>query len=71
MGARLSADFEKKFRANKKAWKFFEYQPPWYRGTSSWSVISAKKEETRLKRLAQLIEDSENERTIAQLRGPK
>jgi len=31
-------------------------------------VISAKKQETRLKRLTQLIEDSEHERTIRELR---
>jgi hypothetical protein len=31
-------------------------------------VISAKKEETRLKRLTQLIDDSEHERAIPELR---
>ena len=67
-GAKLSGSYEKQFRANKKAWKFFHAQPPWYRRTASWWVISAKKEETRLKRLTQLIEDSENERTIRELR---
>jgi len=70
-GAKLSPAHEKQFRANKKAWKFFQTQPPWYQRTSSWWVISAKKEETRLKRLAQLIKDSEKELTIAQLRRPK
>jgi uncharacterized protein YdeI (YjbR/CyaY-like superfamily) len=68
MGAKLSAAYEKKFRANKKAWKFFQSQPPWYRRTASWRVISAKKEETRSKRLTQLIEDSEHERAIPELR---
>ena len=66
-----SGAYEKQFRANKKAWKFFQAQPPWYRRTASWWVISAKKEETRLKRLGQLIEDSENERTIRELRRQK
>ena len=68
MGAKLSADYERKFRANKKAWKYFQAQPPWYRRTASWWVISAKKEETRLKRLAQLIDHSEDERPIRELR---
>ena len=68
MGAKLCAAYERKFRANKKAWKFFQSQPPWYRRTASWRVISAKKEETRLKRLAQLIDDSEHERAIPELR---
>jgi uncharacterized protein YdeI (YjbR/CyaY-like superfamily) len=67
-GAKLTAMYEKTFRVNKKAWKFFQAQPPWYQRTASWWVISAKKEETRLKRLAQLIEDSDNERTIRELR---
>jgi uncharacterized protein YdeI (YjbR/CyaY-like superfamily) len=70
MGAELSGAYEKHFRARKKAWKFFRAQPPWYQRTASWWVISAKKEETRLKRLAQVIEDSEHERTIRELRRP-
>jgi uncharacterized protein YdeI (YjbR/CyaY-like superfamily) len=69
-GAELSGAYEKQFRARKKAWKFFRAQPPWYQRTASWWVISAKKEETRQKRLAQLIEDSEHERTIRELRRP-
>jgi uncharacterized protein YdeI (YjbR/CyaY-like superfamily) len=68
--AKLRGVYEKKFRANKKAWKFFQAQPRWYRRTSSWWVISAKKEETRLKRLARLIEDSEHGRAIRQLTRP-
>jgi uncharacterized protein YdeI (YjbR/CyaY-like superfamily) len=67
-GAMLSGVYEKQFRANKPAWKFFQAQPPWYRRTASWWVISAKKEQTRLKRLAQLMQDSEQERTLRELR---
>lgn len=62
--------YEKPFRANKKAWNFFQTQPPWYRKTATWWVISAKKEDTRLKRLATLIKDSEHSRTIRQLTRP-
>jgi uncharacterized protein YdeI (YjbR/CyaY-like superfamily) len=69
-GARLSGAYEKRFRANKKAWSFFQSRPPWYRRTASWWVISARKEETRLKRLAQLIDDCEHGRTLAQLKRP-
>jgi uncharacterized protein YdeI (YjbR/CyaY-like superfamily) len=68
--AKLNAEYEKKFRANRKAWKFFQAQPPWYQRTASWRVISAKKEETRLKRLAELIRDSEQGRAIKELRRP-
>jgi uncharacterized protein YdeI (YjbR/CyaY-like superfamily) len=69
-GAKLEATYEKQFRANKRAWNFFQTRPPWYRRTAIWWVISAKKEETRLKRLAQLIDDCEHERTLAQLKRP-
>jgi len=62
--------YEKKLRANKKAWDFFQAQAPWYQRAASWWVISAKKEETRLKRLATLIEDSAQGRTIAPLTRP-
>jgi uncharacterized protein YdeI (YjbR/CyaY-like superfamily) len=69
-GAKLSLAHQRQFRANKKAWKFFQAQPPWYRRTASWRVISAEKEETRRKRLAQLVDDSEHERPIPELRSP-
>lgn len=50
--------YEKQLRQNKAAWTFFQAQPPWYRKQISWWVLSAKKEETRLKRLSKLIEDA-------------
>lgn len=56
-----------RFCANKKAWKFFESRPPWYRRTSTWWVISAKRPETREKRLSKLIDCSEQELTIPEL----
>ena len=54
----------KRFQANKKAWKWFSEQAPWYRRVTTHWVVSAKKEETRERRLASLIEDSANERKI-------
>lgn len=45
-----------KMKRNKAAWKFFQSQPPWYRKQANWWVVSAKREETRLKRLEKLIE---------------
>jgi uncharacterized protein YdeI (YjbR/CyaY-like superfamily) len=56
--AALEKAEEKQFRANKPAWEFFQSQPPWYRRTAIWRVVSAKKEETRKSRLAKLIEES-------------
>jgi uncharacterized protein YdeI (YjbR/CyaY-like superfamily) len=56
---------DRKFRANKRAWRYFSDQPPGYRRIAIHWVVSAKKEETRERRLATLIEDSANERRIA------
>jgi uncharacterized protein YdeI (YjbR/CyaY-like superfamily) len=67
----LDTVYEKKLKENKKAWEFYQSQPSWYRHTSGYWVMSAKKEETRQKRLARLIEDSENSRTIPQLTRTK
>ena len=55
----LEGGYEKQFRGSAQAWEFFQAQPPGYRRTASWWVISAKREETRRKRLATLIETSE------------
>jgi uncharacterized protein YdeI (YjbR/CyaY-like superfamily) len=50
--------YEKKFRANKKAWAFFEAQPPWYQRQLRYYVMGAKTEATRLKRLQRAIESA-------------
>ena len=62
--AQLDAIMEKRFRANKAAWTFWEAQPPYYKRTLSWWVISAKREETREKRLVQLIAASAEGRRL-------
>ncbi len=54
----LEPHYEALFRKDPVAWKFFQAQPPSYRKVACWWVVSAKKEETRLKRLATLIADS-------------
>ena len=51
----LDAGSLKKLRMNKRAWAFFQAQPPWYRRTSAFWVMEAKREETRARRLAELI----------------
>ena len=57
--SKFGPDLEKKFKANKKAWQFFQAQPPGYQRLITFWVISAKQEETRLRRLETLIRDSE------------
>jgi uncharacterized protein YdeI (YjbR/CyaY-like superfamily) len=69
--ATLPPAYEKKFRANKKAWTFFQKQPPWYQRTATYRVISAKQEATQEKRLAELIRDSEAGLAIKELRRTK
>ena len=54
----LAPTYEKKFRANKKAWEFFEKQPAGYKRLMIYRVMEAKQEETKQRRLAQLIEAS-------------
>ena len=54
----LSPAYEKLFRSNKKAWEFFEKQPPGYKRLMIFRVMEGKQEETRQRRLAQLIEAS-------------
>ena len=51
----FSPAFEKKFRANKRAWQFFQNEPPSIRKVCVFWVMSAKKEETQQRRLDQLI----------------
>jgi uncharacterized protein YdeI (YjbR/CyaY-like superfamily) len=64
----LPAGFEARLRANAKAAAFFDAQPPGYRRTAIHLVISAKREETRERRLEQLIADSAAGLRIKQLR---
>jgi uncharacterized protein YdeI (YjbR/CyaY-like superfamily) len=62
--AKLSRADEREFRRHAKAWKFFQAQPPGYRRMASWFVASAKRPETRRKRLHRVIEASREQRRI-------
>jgi uncharacterized protein YdeI (YjbR/CyaY-like superfamily) len=55
--AKLDPDMEKRFRANRKAWAFFQAQPPGYRRLAMFRIMSAKQQETRERRLAALIRE--------------
>jgi len=63
----LPPEFAKRFRADKKAWAFFEAQPPGYQRTAVWLIVSAKRDETRLKRLDHVITHSARGKRIPQL----
>jgi len=60
----LDAALLKRFRAEKRAWADFQARPPWYRRTSSFWVMSAKRPETRAKRFELLLECSREGITI-------
>src|SRR5262249_36994095 len=68
--AKLSKAEEKRLRANRKAAAFFYAQPPGYRWLSIDRVVSAKRPETRERRLAQLIAESAAGRRIGPLSRP-
>ena len=54
----LDAALEREFRKQPAAWTFFRAQPPGYQRLMTFYVMSAKRQETRLQRLARLIETS-------------
>jgi uncharacterized protein YdeI (YjbR/CyaY-like superfamily) len=63
----LSDEFLGKFKLNKKAWTFFQSMAPSYQRTAIHWVMSAKQESTKIKRLDELINDSNAERKIKSL----
>jgi uncharacterized protein YdeI (YjbR/CyaY-like superfamily) len=52
----LDAAAQREFKKQKSAWTKWQTRPPGYRRTASWWVMSAKKPETRARRLAILID---------------
>jgi len=55
----LAREYEEQIKANQTAWLFFTNLAPSYKRDSIWWVMSAKKEETQLRRLGILIASSE------------
>ena len=66
----FDAAHEAEFRKHKRAWTFFEAQPPSYRKTAAFWVVSAKQEETRKRRLRTLIERSRDRERLPHLVSP-
>ena len=56
------------FKANKRAWDFFQSQAPYYQRVTVWWVVRAKQASTRARRLAMLIADSAAGRRIGPMR---
>ena len=68
--ARFTPAMEKAFRANAPAWEFFQSKPPGYRHLCTFWVTSAKKEETRARRLAALVARCARRQAIPGLERP-
>jgi len=66
----FDAASEESFRAKEAAWEFFRAQAQGYQRLQTWWVMSAKREETRARRLAVLIEISARERRIDPMKSP-
>jgi uncharacterized protein YdeI (YjbR/CyaY-like superfamily) len=62
----LSQPYARLLKKNKAAWNFFQAQSPSYRKMIGWWIISAKKEETRMARLAKLISESAKGKRLLQ-----
>jgi uncharacterized protein YdeI (YjbR/CyaY-like superfamily) len=56
--AKLRPDEERQLRANTAAWADWQARPPSYRKVVMWWIVSAKKPETRARRLAILVRSS-------------
>ena len=66
----LDMEAKRLFKRNETAWSFFQAQPPYYRRVAAHYVSSAKREETRERRLAALIEHSAKQQRIPQFVSP-
>jgi uncharacterized protein YdeI (YjbR/CyaY-like superfamily) len=67
--SKLDEPYERQFRANQGAWSFFQAQAPSYRRSAYWWIMSAKREETRQRRLAILIEESQKGSRLPTITG--
>jgi uncharacterized protein YdeI (YjbR/CyaY-like superfamily) len=67
----LAPAYLARFRARPRAWSFFEAQPPWYQRTCAFWVMSAKRPETRERRLDRLIEISDRQEGLPPLTRPR
>ena len=68
--AALPPEFEERFKTTSAAWEWFQARPPGYRRTATHWVVSAKRQETRQRRLQQLIDCSADGRNVPPLTPP-
>jgi uncharacterized protein YdeI (YjbR/CyaY-like superfamily) len=68
--AKLDPSSERALRADPQAWTFWSEQPPSYQKPAAWWILTAKKPETKARRLAQLVADSAQGRRLRMLTPP-
>lgn len=66
----FSGEYEAKFKASAEAWAWYQAQAPSYQKASTHWVLDGKKEETRFKRLGELIASSERGERLKQFHRP-
>ncbi|UFH31468.1 YdeI/OmpD-associated family protein [Chryseobacterium sp. C-71] len=62
---KFSQEYEEQFKANQKAWEFFEKQAPSYKKVMTHWIMSAKQQKTQISRLEKTILESEKEKRIS------
>ena len=67
----FTAEHTRQFKADTKAWEFFQSQPDGYRRLAIWFVMSAKRDETRQKRIDVLIDLCRKGRRLEPMGGKK
>jgi len=65
----FAPELERRFKAHPAAWTHFCGQPPGYRRLAIWWVSSAKREQTRVRRLSQLVDASSQGMRVGVLFG--
>lgn len=68
MDGALPEEMVQRFKKSASAWAFYQAQPPGYRRQAARWVTTAKRDETRDRRLATLIDDSGNGLRLKQFR---
>ena len=58
----LEPEYERRFKSDARAWTFFQAQPAGYQRLATMWIMTAKKEETRLKRLEAIMHASAQEK---------
>jgi uncharacterized protein YdeI (YjbR/CyaY-like superfamily) len=66
---RLPPAFLRELRARPEAWRYYASEPPWYRRTTAFWIMSAKRPETRQRRFRELLASSTQGRPVPPLRG--